>query len=402
MFHTRFDKLKRPLQILRWQYLGLCLLVLVVLILHFIIIMQPDKSVFDESYYITEARSIIANEGILHPEHPPLGKLFIVSGILLLGDSPLGWRFFSVIFGTICIVLFYLICNKLNMPREASLLATSLFTFENLGFVQASVAMLDVYTVTFMLLTFLLYIKDKYLVSGVCLGLSVLTKLTGALAFLPIFLYWLFTERENWKGFLLLVLAALISFLLFMPLLDYAVSGQLLNPVEQVKLWLTEHAKITFTSGYQSAASHPWDWLLFPQAIFYSFNPQYIAMITPTVWILIIPAVLFMLFKAIRGSNASLFGLFWFASTYLPWILITIITDRVTFLFYFYPTLGAICVGVGLGLSKLLEIWKNKTQSKVGQTAVIAVSGYLLLHVAFFIILSPLSVPLIKWLLPLL
>ena len=402
MFHISVDKLKRPLQILRWQYLGLCLLVLVVLILHFSIIMQPDKSIFDEQYYVAEARSIIANEGILHPEHPPLGKLFIVFGILLLGDSPLGWRFFSVIFGTICIVLFYFICNKLNMPRGASLLATFLFTFENLGFVQGSVAMLDVYTVTCLLFTFLLYLKGKYLASGICLGLSALTKLTGTLAFLPIFMYWLFTERENWRGFLLLVLAALISFLLFMPLLDYAVSGQLLSPVEQVKLWLTEHAKITFASGHQSAASRPWDWLLFPQAIFYSFNPQYIAMITPTIWILIIPAVLFMLFKAIRGSNASLLGLFWFAGTYLPWIIITIITDRVTFLFYFYPTLGAICIGVGLGLSQLLEMWKSKRQSKVGQTAVIAVSGYLLLHIAFFIILSPLSVPLIKWFLPLL
>ena len=86
--------------LLRWQYLGLCLLVLITLILHFSIIMQPNELVFDEQYYVADAKSIIEGEGTLRPEHPPLGKLFVVSGIRLFGDrrlSPRGRRRAGVI-----------------------------------------------------------------------------------------------------------------------------------------------------------------------------------------------------------------------------------------------------------------------------------------------------------------
>ena len=97
-----------------WRWFGLFLLLLITLILHFSIIMQPNELVFDENHYVTEARSIIAGEGVLYPQHPPLGKLLIVFGIRLLGDNPLGWRFFSVLFGTVCIALFYFICDRLH------------------------------------------------------------------------------------------------------------------------------------------------------------------------------------------------------------------------------------------------------------------------------------------------
>ncbi|GAI29899.1 unnamed protein product, partial [marine sediment metagenome] len=61
--------------------------------------MQPTELVFDEQHYVTEARSILQGGDDLHWEHPPLGKLFIVFGMFLFGDNPLGWRFFSILFG---------------------------------------------------------------------------------------------------------------------------------------------------------------------------------------------------------------------------------------------------------------------------------------------------------------
>jgi len=36
----------------RWQYSGLFLLLIVVLVLHFTIIMQPNEPLFDEIHYI--------------------------------------------------------------------------------------------------------------------------------------------------------------------------------------------------------------------------------------------------------------------------------------------------------------------------------------------------------------
>ena len=84
-----------------WEYTGLGLLVLVILALHFSTIMQPNEPVFDEQFYVTDARNILQGVGSVRAEHPPLGKLFIALGIFLFGDNPFGWRFFSVLFGPI-------------------------------------------------------------------------------------------------------------------------------------------------------------------------------------------------------------------------------------------------------------------------------------------------------------
>lgn len=110
----------------KWEYTWLCLLVVIILALHFSVIKIPDKTVFDEVHYITDARGVISGSETVRGEHPPLGKLFVIAGMLIFGDNPLGWRFFSVILGTISIVLFYLICRNLSMSKRASFLATFL------------------------------------------------------------------------------------------------------------------------------------------------------------------------------------------------------------------------------------------------------------------------------------
>ena len=127
----------------RWQHLGILLLVLITLALHFSIIMQPDVPTFDEEHYVPDARSILSGGGTLHPVHPPLSKLIIALGMLMFGDNPFGWRFFPVLMGTLSVVLFYLICRQLGASQRTTLLATFLLTFENLNFVQGGVAMLD-------------------------------------------------------------------------------------------------------------------------------------------------------------------------------------------------------------------------------------------------------------------
>jgi len=335
----------------------------------------------------------------LHWEHPPLGKLFIVFGMFLFGDNPFGWRFFSILFGTICIVLFYLVCRRLTMSRKASFLATFLLALDNLSFIQASIAMLDVYSVTFMLLSFWLYLKGRYLLSGVSVGLSALAKLTGVLALPVILLHWLLTKRAGPIQFVVSMLSAYASFLLLMPLFDFVVSRQLLNPIGRIYTMLTMGSNLTFANITASNASRPWDWILRPEIMSYWYEPHYIGAISFTIWALIIPAVLYMAFLAVKGSSAGLFGVSWFVSTYLFWIPVSLITDRISYLYYFYPTVGAICLGLGLGLSQLLGIWETRRDGKLRWVAIVVVSGFLLLHVGVFAVLSPLST---WWTLPVL
>jgi predicted membrane-bound dolichyl-phosphate-mannose-protein mannosyltransferase len=359
--------------------------------MHFSIITHPAEPIFDEKHYVADARSILQGHDTLRPEHPPLGKLLIASGIFLFGDNPFGWRLFSVIFGTICIILFYLICCQLMMPKIASILATSLLALDSLSFVQASVAMLDVFSLAFMLLSFWLYLKGKYLLSGVAVGLSALAKLSGALALPAILLHWLLARRTRPRQFVPSIFLAPVSFMLLMPLFDFAVSGQFLNPIGRVKTIFSLSGSLTFANTTYEAISRPWDWILRPEIMTYWYDPQYIAAISFTIWALIIPSVLYMAFRAKRGDNAGLFGISWFASTYLLWIPVSIITDRISFVYYFYPTVGAICIGLGLGLSRLIAIWQTRNTGKLRQAAMLAVVVYLLLHVSVFVILSPLS-----------
>jgi predicted membrane-bound dolichyl-phosphate-mannose-protein mannosyltransferase len=392
-------KIREPLcRAFKWQYAGICFLALATLILHFSVITQPDTVIFDEVHYVSEARSVIAGQGAIFFEHPPLSKLFIITGVRLFGDTPFGWRFFSVIFATLSVVLFYFICRKLEMPKGGPFLATTVFALENLSFVMGSVAMLDVYSVTFMLGAFLLYLHRKSFTSGLSIALSALAKTIGVFAGISLFIDWLLDRKRRLWSLITLAGSALVSFLLLFTGLNSVLFGSLINPIPLLKNMLAQNSSITFASGYQQAASKPWDWLLQPMPIFCSFDPQYLAMISLTVWIVIFPVVAYLIWTAVKGSRAGRFGLAWFVGTYLPLVPLVLLTDRVSFVYYFYPVVGALCLGIGLGLAKLLEYWRNNSRSKRGQAALIAVAGYLLLHIATFILFSPIAVPFIKWL----
>ena len=203
------ESYKEELQLIRkpWTrvWVGafvLCLLLLlIVVVLHFSIVMQPTEPLFVEIHYVEDARSIIDGEGTLRPEHPPLGKLLIVAGVHLFGDEPVGWRFFPIIFGAAGIVFMYLICRRLNLSKKVSYLATLLMAIENLSFVQGGIAMLDVFSLTFALAAFWLYLKQRYVMSGVVVALSTLAKLSGALAIVVIGLHWFLTGgyAEIWR-----------------------------------------------------------------------------------------------------------------------------------------------------------------------------------------------------------
>ncbi len=61
----------------KWEYTGLCLLVLVTLVMHFSTIMQPNEPVFDEQFYVADARYILQGEGTERIEHPPRMRILV-------------------------------------------------------------------------------------------------------------------------------------------------------------------------------------------------------------------------------------------------------------------------------------------------------------------------------------
>ncbi len=382
--------MKRKLvELSRKQYFWIILLTLLMLAMHFAVIYYPRTIILDEAYYVNDARNIVSGNATLRAEHPPLGELLIASGIIMFGDNSLGWRFFAVLMGSAAIFLLYLICRRLEMSRRASFLASLLLALENLTFMQSSVAMLDVFSLGFMFLAFWLYLRGNYSLASVAGCLSVLCKMTGGLVFIAIGLHWLITRRDRRLSFALSMLLAPLLFVELLTLFDFAVTRSLLSPLQHINSMLSLSGSITFHNSGHPFASRPWDWIILLKVMPYNYDPDYLAVISPTLWALIIPAVGYMCYKIKKGSRAALFGVIWFACTYVIWIPLDLVTDRLTYVYYFYPAVGSICIGLGIALSDLFGVWERRTRGKLRWLAVVSFSFYLLLHVAVFAVLTP-------------
>lgn len=123
------------------------LLFVIDVILRAIWLDKPTGSlIFDEWYYVNVARVILRLPQSLgansqppyvnvppgldpNHEHPPLAKLLIAFSMYLLGDNGFGWRIPSVIFGSLAVLVFYLLMKKLATFKMVPLVATFLFSF---------------------------------------------------------------------------------------------------------------------------------------------------------------------------------------------------------------------------------------------------------------------------------
>jgi dolichyl-phosphate-mannose-protein mannosyltransferase len=98
--------------------------------------------------------------------------------------------------------------------------------------------------------------------------------------------------------------------------------------------------------------------------------------------------VLYMIWRAVRGSDAGLFGFAWFVGTFVLWIPISIATNRVSFPFYFYPTIGALCIGMGMALAELIK-WAAHRRKRVKIPIWAGISIIILVHLATLVVLTP-------------
>jgi dolichyl-phosphate-mannose-protein mannosyltransferase len=374
-------------RLFHWEYFWLTIIVIATLAMHFSIISNPAEPVFDEQHYVKDARVIMDTYHDDRPEHPPLSKVFIIGGMYTFGDNPWGWRFPSIIMGTLGVIFFYFICRCLQMSRAGASLATFLLSFENFYFLQSSMAMLDVFFVSLMFAFFWLYLNRQYLLSGIFVGLSALAKLYGAMGTPALFLHWLFTRTKHSRWFALTVVFSIVSLVALMPIFDFALNHEFHNPASRIKEMLSLSESLTFETAAHPSMSRPWSWLLNYIPMAYWYTPHYTGAISLTIWILMIPIVLYLLYRAIKRNEVGLFGFAWFLGTFLFWIPISIVTNRISFIFYFYPTIGALCLGLGSGLSEAWQ-WASTRSVKVKYSIASGITIVLILHFLCLVVLS--------------
>jgi len=375
--------------LLNRKFSGILCLLVILSALHLSTISNPDQLVFDEQHYVPAAESIAEGEGTDRTEHPPLGQLLIAAGIKIFGSNPIGWRLIPIIFGLAFILVFYLVCLRLGMNERNAFLAAFLLAFENLTFIQSGVAMLDVFSLTFMLLGVWLYLRKNYESSAISAGLAALCKLNGFLVVPVILFHWFFTRRRELRPLVSQVIGVPVTFLLLMPLLDFAIWHKWLNPLQQTATMLKITSGSTFAKYPSELLSRPWEWVSKPEILSYWIDPHYLAMISPPVWALIIPSMIFVLYKALKGSNPSLFSLLWFVFMYLFWIPVSLLSDRISYIYYFYPAVAAVCIGLALASRELEHIVKSLKESTGKKLLNLITPVYLLVCLGAFVVLTP-------------
>ena len=319
----------------------------------------PKGYIFDEIYYAKNANSLIEHGVELNEQggadfivHPPLGKWLIGIGIKIFGNNEFGWRIIPALVGTACVILIYLIAQRLFNSIFLSSTAALLMALDGLALVMSRVALLDIFLMFFILLCCYFILTNNLWLSGVAIGLAGAGKWSGFFL-IPLII----ALTINWKNLQLSSLLRRVVQFILIPIGVYFItwSGWILNSNGWgrqsggnlfTSLWkyhieiLNFHRDLSEKHAYNA---NPWSWLVLgrPTSFYYespsdcgaaSCAQEILAIGTPVLWwagvfAIAVTAGLFIVSK----DRIAAFILAGIAGTYLPWFLIQGRT-----MFYFY------------------------------------------------------------------
>ena len=361
--------------------------------------------IFDEQYYVNAARVILGihptgsytDAALFHDpnaEHPPLAKLLIAAGIKLFGDNAWGWRIFPVLFGSLGLLAMYWLVRSAKGNRWLALGAASLFALDNLMMVSGRIALLDIFTVTFMMASAALYLRKQYLLAGIVLGIGLCTKLEALNLYFVIVVIeiaavvlrspdetrrWLRRARDRVVPFLAFGAVSLITYLAVLYVLDLIASpiggpgtcatapAGFHNPIQHTNFMLCYAGKLTNPSGPTGIASYPWQWLLNQVPINYytvsttvTSNGQTVATypiiafmgeMNPAIIFLAIPGLALALRNVwLQRDLVSVLIVAWLLGTFMPFVVgaapLGTYGNRTAYLYYMVIVLPGVFLAV--------------------------------------------------------
>jgi predicted membrane-bound dolichyl-phosphate-mannose-protein mannosyltransferase len=350
---------------------------------------KPDGSlIFDEWYYVNVARVILGIPQSLganglppyqnvpngldpNHEHPPLAKLLIALSMRMLGDNGYGWRIPSVIFGVFAILIFYLLLKRISGYKFVPLLGAFLFSFDNLVFVHSRIATLDIFTVTFMILGMYWYFSGRPYLSAISMALSTLSKMTGVAGVVTVMIFHavkFVKERKSsrdwsryFSWFEKYIAVYALSFLLLLTIFDRIWVGY--DSALPHLQYILSYSSALVSSCPNGIISCPWQWLINQVQIPYlvvnvkvtadnvtnEFNSiTFWGAMNPSILYLTLPAIAYSAYAYLKQkkNDLALLSVIWFAVTYLPYYPLVLIGNRVVYLFYFLPTMPAVCASI--------------------------------------------------------
>lgn len=380
----------RSLRAIDWTPILLVALIGAAFFLRVVGLDQPrDALIFDEPYYVNAARVILslpvasgaayfgAQPGLdPNSEHPPLAKLLMAASMRAFGDNGWGWRLPSVFFGTLSIPLLYGLARRVGAGQGVALLATFVYAFDNLVFVHSRIGTLDIFLVAFLLLGLYCYLAGRPILAGLALVAATLCKITGVygiaiiIAFEGLRLCRARAECGRWdrKALAPLLIVGVVYAVALPALLGLLDSrwSSYKNPVDHIHHILRYGFALVRPGGPQGEESNPWQWLLNDVPITYlrintntSILDTVNSQVTRTTIFfrgamnpyVIAGAPLAVAYAAhsawTRRDDCSFLVLALFFVTYGPFWPAAELGHRISYLFYFLPTLPAVALGMG-------------------------------------------------------
>jgi dolichyl-phosphate-mannose-protein mannosyltransferase len=311
----------------------------------------PNHMVSDEHFFVDTARYYIHGVWHMH-DHPAFGKFLLAIGILIVGDTPTGWRIVPALIGIATIVLCALVTTTLFKNKVAAAFVVIFTALDGLFVSYSHLALLDQIIVALALLTFLVILRSKkplvaVFVAGSLIGLLAATKYTGIGILIPAL--FILVQRKQYAIIPLTVLWAALIYV------EVAILGQLLTKATNPFLdaWSWQLYSWGFHTGpipayYWASRWYTWPLELVPvghwqfqdsegKFTLVSFaNP---ILIWTTTALLPILALISTLPKRILGripltSQPVILLLICYASYFLPWAII----KRAAFFYHYFPS----------------------------------------------------------------
>lgn len=353
---------------------------------------QPKSEcgfIFDEYYYVPAARKLLAGVAV-NNEHPPLSKLLIALGIRLLGDNPMGWRFFPMLLSSLSVGVFIMLAWQLTGKRSVVWVSAVLLGGDMMFFNVGSIAILDGPALFFTALASLLYLGGRYALSGLTMSLAMLSKTSSLFAYIALLTYTLFAgfaEGRGWRHaagkFLhtfertsIPIVIAVLTGLAIYDLTYQAYS----NPFAHLDYMLTYHSQLRYNCVQYSlpfrcvdrsgtVVDLPFSWVSpIQQFQPMPFNVQTVSdgvrswhpiafwgIYSPYWWttLVVVPVMINQMISSIRkGSTvkSEAFVLSWLALNYGIYYLLGYLLSRWVYPFYFVTALPGLVIGLVLML----------------------------------------------------
>jgi dolichyl-phosphate-mannose-protein mannosyltransferase len=182
-----------------WGWAGPVLIMIFGGVLRFYRLGQPDAVVFDETYYVPDANSILkhgvelnhlstVNQLLVHGNpnifkltygaaacaparspcltgeivaHPPLGKIMMAVGQWTFGLTPFGWRFSVAVIGTLAILMTARIARRMTGSTMLGCIAGLLVALDGLEIVLSRTSILDIILMFWVLAAFGLLVINR-------------------------------------------------------------------------------------------------------------------------------------------------------------------------------------------------------------------------------------------------